>query len=333
VLPPPQVPVYDHEWLVAVLLAAQLPEGLQPAGARGGLSQDAAGAAPALPSPEVAGRGGRRSGRGAAAAAAAAPGQQHRQQQQQQQEPPAGRQQQQQQLVGPGLSSQEAPATEEPPQQQQRRKRARHSGTPRALAPAAAAATPEPATTPAAGLAAARLATPGTGTGTAGAISWVGEPLAPPAGAAAAPTALAHRRHYGAFRRDGATLRVGDCALLLPRPGEQLPLVVRIDALWQETPSDGAPRQLARCTRFYWPQETIFPVGGAAGEGPRHLFVSGHVEEHVPLAALGGKCWVVAASGPGGAGAVPRGAPADRVFQCGFFYDQEAMTLGAAAGR
>jgi hypothetical protein len=317
------VPVHDHEWLVSVLLSAQLPVGLQPAGAGGVLSQAAAAAAAGgLPSPEVAGRGGRRSGRGAAAAAAAA--QQHGQQQE---EAPAARQQQ------PGPSSQEeAPQQQQQQQQGQqgRRKRARHSGTPRALAPASA--TPEPAATPAAGLAApAPAATPGTA---AAAVGWVGEPLAPPADAPAAPTALAHRQHFGAFRRDGATLRVGDCALLLPRPGEQLPLVVRIDALWQETPSDGAPRRLARCTRYYWPQETIFPVGGGAGEGPRHLFVSGHVEERVPLAALGGKCWVVAAGGAaGGAGAVPRGAPADRVFQCGFFYDHEAMTLGAAGGR
>jgi hypothetical protein len=49
-------------------------------------------------------------------------------------------------------------------------------------------------------------------------------------------------------------VRVGDGVLLSPLPGEVVSQVVRIEQLWQEVPSDGRPRLLARCRRFYRPQ-------------------------------------------------------------------------------
>ena len=43
----------------------------------------------------------------------------------------------------------------------------------------------------------------------------------------------------------------------LPLPGELYPRVVRLEALWSEQPSDGIPRMMARCTRFYRPQVCV----------------------------------------------------------------------------
>ena len=49
-------------------------------------------------------------------------------------------------------------------------------------------------------------------------------------------------------------VRLGEGVLLSRLPGEVVSQVVRIEQLWQEVPSDGRPRLLARCRRFYRPQ-------------------------------------------------------------------------------
>jgi hypothetical protein len=307
-----RIPVHDHEWVVSVLLSAQLPDGFLPT--TGKASQEGAGVC----SPEVGGRaGGRRSGRRSSAALRQQP-----------------QQQQQQGVQGAGRApSQEAAPAGQQQQQQQARKRARHETTPTAQqspAPAAAAAaaaaaatatpppsspalTPGPATSPApaAGPSASAVSAP---------ITWLGAPLPAPAGATAAAQ---HRQHYAGFTKAGTTIKLGDCVLLPPGPADSLPVVARIEALWQEVPSDGVPRQLARCARFYRPSETIFPLGGPGGQ--QQVFSSGHVEERVALAAVVGRCWVVMA----GAG-LPRGAVPACVFHCSFHYNHVDMTLGAA---
>lgn len=82
-------------------------------------------------------------------------------------------------------------------------------------------------------------------------LDWL-EPAA--VGPTACMPACAHRRFYSGFTLRGGCVRVKDCVELAPQPGEPLPRVVRLDALWSEKPSDGRPRMYARCVRFYRPQ-------------------------------------------------------------------------------
>ena len=46
---------------------------------------------------------------------------------------------------------------------------------------------------------------------------------------------------------------------LQPAPGEMLPMVVQLQALWSERPADGQERMLARVCRFYRPQVPLMP--------------------------------------------------------------------------
>ena len=54
--------------------------------------------------------------------------------------------------------------------------------------------------------------------------------------------------------QDGQRISVGDCVELQPTPGETLPIVAQLQALWSERPADGQERMLARVCRFYRPQ-------------------------------------------------------------------------------
>lgn len=138
------------------------------------------------------------------------------------------------------------------------------------------------------------------------------------------------RTHFQAFRlsRPAAaepgvpavdrTVRVGDCILLAPAPGEDAPRVLLLSALWQELPSDGVPRQLCRGRRFYHASETPFPF--PAG----HLLLSAHWEERVALAGVLDAVdvqWTLPGGLPPPAGQLPTR------FMCSFFYDHVAMTL------
>ena len=49
-------------------------------------------------------------------------------------------------------------------------------------------------------------------------------------------------------------MRLGDCVELAPAPGEEMPRLALIQALWAEPAPDGRERMLARCRRFYRPQ-------------------------------------------------------------------------------
>ena len=40
-------------------------------------------------------------------------------------------------------------------------------------------------------------------------------------------------------------------------PGEVSPRVVRLECLWEEQPTSGAPRMLARCSRMYRPEVCV----------------------------------------------------------------------------
>jgi hypothetical protein len=198
-------------------------------------------------------------------------------------------------------------------------------------------------------------------------LEWDGPPVAPPDGAAHQH----HRTFYGGLRLlpppvagrastrrgggaggapvgDPPVVRPGGALVLQPLPGDALPQVVRVLALWQEVPADGRPRMFARCARYYRPAETIFPLPGP------QLFASDDVANRVPLAgavlaaarvsdappspgagppsAASG----VAAASDVAAGGVPLGCKGGVPlvgFQCSFYYDHEGMALrGAASG-
>lgn len=60
--------------------------------------------------------------------------------------------------------------------------------------------------------------------------------------------------------QDGNVMSVGDAVEMVPRMGEALPRVARIEALWSERPLDGCERFLARCRMYCRP-----PVGLSNG--------------------------------------------------------------------
>jgi len=122
-----------------------------------------------------------------------------------------------------------------------------------------------------------RQSTPAAGGG--GCIEWAGAPLQAAAGAgAASPGAPQQLVSYGAFSLTGQpggqgrqVVRLGEFVLLRPPPCDCppggcacLPGVARVEALWQEVPSDGRPRRLASFRRFYRPQASR---GGRQGWG------------------------------------------------------------------
>ena len=51
------------------------------------------------------------------------------------------------------------------------------------------------------------------------------------------------------------------CCAQVPEPGESLLRVLRVEAMWGETPSDGRERMLARCRRFYRPEVRLTTLG------------------------------------------------------------------------
>jgi hypothetical protein len=124
-------------------------------------------------------------------------------------------------------------------------------------------------------------------------------------------------------RRVQRVVRCGDCVLLPPLPGEgELPRVVQLLVLWQETPADGVVRRLGRGRRLYRPSET--QLGGALAEP--QLFLSDHYEERLSLAAVLDRCevaFVPAGGGPDAAGGQAQRAGADgqQAFVCSCWYD------------
>lgn len=60
--------------------------------------------------------------------------------------------------------------------------------------------------------------------------------------------------------QDGRRLSLGQFVELQPAPGEALPMVAQLQALWSERPADGQERMLARVRRFYRPQVLLAPV-------------------------------------------------------------------------
>ena len=112
----------------------------------------------------------------------------------------------------------------------------------------------------------------------------------------------------------GEVVRVGDDVELAPAPGEAAAQVSRIEAIWAERRPDGQERLLARVRRFYRPFDTPFVSRGRA----RELFLSGHVDDRVPLRALPRRCAV--AMHP--LGALPSVAdPGPGRYICMFEYD------------
>ncbi|KAK9823735.1 hypothetical protein WJX72_005024 [[Myrmecia] bisecta] len=95
-----------------------------------------------------------------------------------------------------------------------------------------------------------------------------------------------HRTYYGAFVKGSLEIGLGDDIEVQAPPGEDLTRIMQIEALWAETPVDGRQRMLARCRRYYRPQETYFK--GDANE----LFHSHDVDNRVSLAAVITKCRV-----------------------------------------
>jgi hypothetical protein len=191
-------------------------------------------------------------------------------------------------LLAGSMPAEDVPCERRPMAQHKRGSRGAGQG-PVSL-PAAAAALAADLSAPSSGLpaahpqlaATARVATPSPASALLGSVAlsarpslcmasglsaeWVSPPIEDASmGAAGGDLAagLRHRTHYAAFKLlaptvsregDGPVLRLGDCALLAPQPGEVVPQVVRLEALWEEVPSDGRRRMLARCRRFYRPE-------------------------------------------------------------------------------
>ncbi|KAL6751628.1 hypothetical protein V8C86DRAFT_670645 [Haematococcus lacustris] len=124
--------------------------------------------------------------------------------------------------------------------------------------------------------------------------------MAPPPGLPQLPTRVFH----SGVAVQGVKLQLGDFAELVPQLGEPAPRIVRLDALWAELPADGLPRHLARATRMYRPEETVFNLPTVPGQ-PRLLFCSEHLEERVPLQCVVRKV-EVAVQRPAVASGVPR---------------------------
>ena len=60
--------------------------------------------------------------------------------------------------------------------------------------------------------------------------------------------------------QDGHRISVGEFVELQPAPGETLPMVAQVQALWSERPADGQERMLARMCRIYRPQVQLPPA-------------------------------------------------------------------------
>ena len=122
---------------------------------------------------------------------------------------------------------------------------------------------------------------------------------------------------------------MGDDVELAPAPGEDAPQVSRLEALWGERRADGRERQLARARRFYRPADTPFAL--LAGSGVDELYLSGHVDEAVPLPALLRRCRVAmrppVAVSAGAAGAAPPASGGASDYLCMYEYDHRTSSL------
>eukprot|EP00803_Ostreobium_quekettii_P009304 evm.model.scf_1138.4 EVM.evm.TU.scf_1138.4 scf_1138:22303-31585(+) len=96
--------------------------------------------------------------------------------------------------------------------------------------------------------------------------------------------AAPHRRYYDGFVCKGEEVHVDDCVELQPSPGEDHGRIVRIEALWSERRLGGRDRMLARCRRFYTPEEIVLPM--KARTRPPEIYISDHIEERVALEAF-----------------------------------------------
>jgi hypothetical protein len=168
-------------------------------------------------------------------------------------------------------------------------------------------------------------------------VSWL-QPAAGTAAAAGGTSPCApctsplscFRTHYQAFelRLPGAparrrVVRSGDFVLIAPSPGEpDTPRVVQITSLWQETPTDGVARLLARGRRFYHPSDTMYAMA------VDQVFMTEHVEERLPLAAVLDKCEVVfQAQRQQQQQQQEEDEEGVRRFTCGIFYDHLTLML------
>ena len=95
--------------------------------------------------------------------------------------------------------------------------------------------------------------------------------------------------------------------------------VVRVRSLFEEEAGGGRRVAYAGVERFYRASNTHF-AHLFVDTGDRELFLSGHVDERVPLTAVLGSADVCIA-GPD--------TQTTEGLVCRFFYDYRAMTLGA----
>ena len=130
-----------------------------------------------------------------------------------------------------------------------------------------------------------------------------------------------------AVHQGGEVVRVGDDVELAPLPGEEAPQVSRLEALWAERRADGRERRLARARRFYRPADTQFAL--ASSGRPDELYLSGHVDDGVPLLTLLRRCSVSmhppAALLAAGAALPPMGGSHE--YCCMYEYDHKCSSL------
>eukprot|EP00873_Tetraselmis_striata_P002277 jgi/Tetstr1/422541/TSEL_013349.t1 len=146
------------------------------------------------------------------------------------------------------------------------------------------------------------------------------------------------RSFYRGFEAGGGHVEVGDCVQV--KVGNDEAQVVRVVALYEEATRNGGS-QFMHATRFYNPQDTIFPGAGLPSTGyAGEVFDTAHTHERLTLSAISSHAEVVMAppgqSIPAGGGGKERsrGGDGPARYICRYFYDhvkQELRALSRAA--